>query len=69
MEFPYNCERLLGCDADGFVIIDGKKGIQQIDITPSIVVGLRANSKQGISDAHSQIYDIIDKIGAASSKA
>jgi hypothetical protein len=30
MEFSFNCERLLGCDAEGFVIIDGKKGIQQI---------------------------------------
>jgi hypothetical protein len=26
MEFPYNCEKLLGADAEGFAIIDGKKG-------------------------------------------
>jgi len=27
MEFAFNCEKLMGCDAEGFVIIDGKKGI------------------------------------------
>jgi len=32
MEFPYNCEKLLGCDAEGFVIIDGKKGISALSV-------------------------------------
>ena len=27
MEFPFNCEKLLGVDTEGFVIIDGKKGM------------------------------------------
>lgn len=27
MEFPFNCEKSLGCDADGFVILDGRKPI------------------------------------------
>lgn len=26
MEFLYNCEKLLGTDAEGFVILDGRKG-------------------------------------------
>jgi hypothetical protein len=25
MEFPFNCEKLLGCDAEGFAILDGRK--------------------------------------------
>jgi acyl-CoA synthetase (AMP-forming)/AMP-acid ligase II len=25
MEFPYNCEKLLGCDAEGFVILSDRK--------------------------------------------
>jgi hypothetical protein len=27
MEFPFNCEKLLGVDAEGFVILDGRKGM------------------------------------------
>jgi hypothetical protein len=30
MEFAFNCEKVMGCDAEGFAIIDGKKGIQQM---------------------------------------
>lgn len=30
MEFPFNCEKILGVDAEGFAIIDGKKGMNQI---------------------------------------
>lgn len=29
MEFLYNCEKLLGCDAEGFTMIDGRKGMNQ----------------------------------------
>ena len=29
MEFSFNCEKLLGADAEGFAIIDGKKGMNQ----------------------------------------
>lgn len=29
MEFPFNCEKLLGTDTDGFVILDGRKGMIQ----------------------------------------
>lgn len=29
MEFPFNCEKILGTDAEGFAIIDGKKGMNQ----------------------------------------
>ena len=33
MEFPYgNCEKLLGCDGEGFVIIDGKKGLNAVQV-------------------------------------
>jgi hypothetical protein len=27
MEFPFNCEKLLACDAEGFSILDGRKGL------------------------------------------
>jgi len=27
MEFPFNCEKILGCDSEGFSILDGKKGM------------------------------------------
>jgi len=26
MEFAFNCEKVLGTDAEGFVILDAKKG-------------------------------------------
>ena len=64
MEFPYNCERLLGCDAEGFIIIDGKKGMNAVQAGAS-----KAAGKQAIMEAQNAICDIIDKIGAASSKA
>jgi hypothetical protein len=33
MEFPFNCERLLTCDAEGFCMIDGKKGMNQVSMS------------------------------------
>jgi len=27
MEFAFNCEKVLGTDAEGFVILDAKKGV------------------------------------------
>jgi hypothetical protein len=30
MEFAFNCEKVLGADSEGFVIIDGRKGAGQI---------------------------------------
>ncbi len=66
MEFPFNCDKVMGCDAEGFTIIDGKKGIQNmINNNP----GIRIGGNKGIQDAQNQIYEIIDRIGAASSKA
>lgn len=29
MEFLFNCEKVLGTDSDGFIMIDGKKGTNQ----------------------------------------
>ena len=29
MEFPFNCEKILGVDSEGFAILDGKKGMNQ----------------------------------------
>jgi len=29
MEFPFNCQKLLGTDTEGFVVLDGKKGLSQ----------------------------------------
>ena len=31
MEFLFNVEKALGSDAEGFVIIDGKRGPQQVN--------------------------------------
>jgi hypothetical protein len=30
MEFKFNCEKVLGADAEGFAILDGKKGANQL---------------------------------------
>lgn len=30
MEFAFNCERILGADAEGFAILDGRKGPNQM---------------------------------------
>ena len=69
MEFPYNCEKLLGCDAEGFVIIDGKKGISALSVGTTAPQVMKTFGKQAVMDGQNAIYDIIDKIGAASSKA
>jgi len=49
MEFPYNCEKLLGCDADGFVIIDGKKGMNALALTSGGGL-MKSSGKQAIFD-------------------
>jgi hypothetical protein len=67
MEFPYNCEKLLGCDPDGFVLIDGKKGMNSLASASGAFS--KTTSKQSIFDAQNAVCEIIDKIGAASSKA
>ena len=66
MEFAFNCEKLMGCDAEAFVIIDGKKGIQHVLNTNP---GARVGGAKVVQEAQNQIYEVIDRIGAASSKA
>ena len=70
MEFPYgNCERLLGCDGEGFVVIDGKKGLNAVQVGGGAAAPGRAVGKQAIMEGQNAVCEIIDKIGAASSKA
>jgi len=69
MEFPYgNCEKLLGCDDEGFIIIAGKQGLNAMQVGGG-AGQMRATGKQAIMEGQNAICDIIDKIGAASSKA
>lgn len=62
MEFPFNCEKVLAADAEGFVILDGRKGAQQ-------VVNTNRAISRAMPEAHNYLYDIVDKMGAASAKA
>ena len=48
MEFAFNCEKVIGCDAEGFAIIDGKKGIQHILNSNQAI---RIGGTKGIQDA------------------
>ncbi len=58
MEFLFNIEKALGPDAEGFVVIDGKKGPQQL------------NSRHyKPTQVQEHINEVIDRMGAASSKA
>jgi len=36
MEFNFNCERLLSCDSEGFVVIDGKRGITGMSLSSAV---------------------------------
>ena len=62
MEFLFNCEKLLGTDAEGFVILDGRKG-------PSNAFSQGRAIGRAIPDLQANLYEVIDKMGAASSKA
>ncbi len=62
MEFNFNCEKVLGTDAEGYAIIDGSKGLNQNYGATRAVYRAEPNMQN-------HLYDIIDKMGAASSKA
>lgn len=62
MEFPFNCEKILAVDADGFVILDGKKGMNGVASTNRAIA-------RTMPDLQNNMYDLIDKMGAASAKA
>ena len=62
MEFTFNCEKVLGTDQDGVAILDGKKPLGQTSFQN------RTMYRQ-LPDTHAQLYDIIDRMGSASSKA
>lgn len=62
MEFPFNCEKLLGTDAEGFVVIDGRKGMNQS-------LGANRAAIRSMPDVQNQLYDLIDRMGTASAKA
>jgi hypothetical protein len=64
MEFAFNCEKCLGVDAEGFAIIDGKKGAPAAVSNP-----YNRGTQRGATDQQSNMFDIIDRMGAASSKA
>ncbi len=63
MEFPFNCERLLGTDGEGFTILDGKKGMNQNQQSQNRAI------VKALPDAQTNMYDVIDKMGSASAKA
>lgn len=62
MEFPFNSEKVLGTDAEGFAVMDGPKGIQQS-------LGANRAAVKAMPEIQSHMHDIIDKIGTASAKA
>jgi alpha-tubulin N-acetyltransferase 1 len=62
MEFPFNCEKILGVDAEGFAIIDGKKGMNGVTSTNRAIA-------RALPEIQNNMYDLIDKMGAASAKA
>ncbi len=62
MEFHFNCEKLLSTDAEGFAILDGRKA-PSVSSTQGRAIG------RAIPDLQSNLYEVIDKMGAASSKA
>lgn len=62
MEFPFNLEKLLSTDAEGFAIIDGRKN-------PSQLSGANRAISRAIPDQLSYLNDVIDKMGSASTKA
>ena len=62
MEFPFNCEKVLGVDSEGFAVIDGKKGMNQNFIQNRTIY-------RAVPETQNYLYDIIDKMGAASAKA
>jgi hypothetical protein len=62
MEFLFNCEKLLATDAEGFVILDGRKG-------PASTFNQARAIGRAIPDMQANLYEVIDKMGAASSKA
>ena len=63
MEFLFNCEKLLGADAEGFSVIDGRKNVSQLFSSNNRAIG------RAIPEMQQNLYDVIDKMGAASSKA
>lgn len=62
MEFAYNCEKILGTDAEGFVVLDGRKGMGSVQSSTRAIV-------RAMPEVQNYLHDIIDRMGAASSKA
>eukprot|EP00347_Sterkiella_histriomuscorum_P002351 403368489 len=62
MEFPFNCEKVLGVDAEGFAILDGRKGASQMQQQNKVI-------QRQLPELQSHLHDIIDKMGHASTKA
>jgi hypothetical protein len=52
MEFPFNCEKALSCDSNGFSVLHGSR--------PPVI------SKTG--QGYKQVKDILDDMGEASTK-
>ena len=75
MEFEFNCNKLLKPSATGFAVLDGMNGNPYVK-TPAaqhgrnsgVAFGLGSSSVGKFGEAE-QLDSIIDKMGAASSKA